>query len=54
MFVSGNLCDGVALQNGRTQAHQCFVLTLIEGGVVNPLQLDANGVVIAVAASPVT
>jgi len=53
VFMTGDVSDRVLLQNGRAQRAQCGVLGGFKRRAVEPLQLDADTVVIAVGAAPV-
>lgn len=52
--MTNNMGDGMALQNGRTQARQRFILTVFKNISCDTFKFDANGVVVAIAASPIT
>src|SRR5450759_4074820 len=54
MFMTRNPGDTVALQDGRAQTHQRFILTVFKEVSGNPFKLDADRVVVAIAAAPVT
>ncbi len=53
MFMARNVGNGIALQEGCTQARQRFVLTRFKAVRSNTFKFNANRVVIAIAASPV-
>lgn len=53
MFVAGNMGNGLVLEQGGAQTGKRFVLTVLKKSVIDPFQLNANRVVIAVVASPV-
>lgn len=51
VFVTRNVLDGVALNDGCTQACERFVLTIFKVVTFDALQFDADGVVVAVVPS---
>ena len=54
VLVSGDVGDGVAPGEVGAQRGQCTVLARLESLAFEPLQFDAHGVVVALAASTVT
>lgn len=52
--MAGNLGDRVALQDGRAQTRQRFILIFLKEASVDPFDFYADGVVVAVAPLAVT
>ena len=53
VFVARNMRRWVVLQDGGAQACQRVILTVLEGGALDPLKLDAYRIIIAGAATQV-
>ena len=53
MLVPGDMRHRVGLKERCAQAGQCFVLRRFKRALFKPFKLDANRVVIAMAAPPV-